>query len=96
MKKLFKSPIKFPKLFKLKKLSRNLYQLSKLEKLKILAFFDEDFKKEVEKIVDRRIEVPIVQERIVTVPEIINQVVVERIEVPRIVEVERWNDKIIT
>lgn len=52
--------------------------------------------KEVEKIVDRRVEVPIVQERIVTVPEIINQVAVERIEVPKIIEVERWSDKIIT
>lgn len=28
-------------------------------------------------------------------PEIINQVVVERIEVPKVVEVERWSDKII-
>lgn len=35
--------------------------------------------KEVEKVVDRRIEVPIVQEKIVKVPEVINQVVVERI-----------------
>lgn len=26
----------------------------------------------------------------------INQIVVERIEVPKIIEVERWNDKIIT
>ena len=32
--------------------------------------------KEVEKVVDRRIEVPIVQEKIVKVPEVINQVVV--------------------
>lgn len=35
--------------------------------------------KEVEKVVDRRIEVPIVHEKIVKVPEVINQVVVERI-----------------
>ena len=36
------------------------------------------------------------QEKIVKVPEVINQVVVEKIEVPKIIEVERWNDKIIT
>jgi hypothetical protein len=30
------------------------------------------------------------------VPTIINQIVIERVEIPRIVEVERWNDKIIT
>ena len=35
------------------------------------------------------------QERIVKVPEIITQVVVERIEVPRIVEVDRHVDKIV-
>ena len=29
---------------------------------------------EVEKIIDRRVEVPIIQERIVTVPQIINRV----------------------
>lgn len=29
-------------------------------------------------------------------PTIINQIVVERIEVPKIIEIERWNDKIIT
>ena len=52
--------------------------------------------KEVEKIVDRRVEVPIIQEKIVEVPTIVNQIVIERMEVPRIVEVERWNDKIIT
>lgn len=52
--------------------------------------------KEVEKIVDRRVEVPIIQERIVEVPTIVNQIVIEKIEVPKIVEVERWNDRIIT
>jgi len=52
--------------------------------------------KEVEKIVDRRVEVPIIQEKIVEVPTIVNQIVIERVEVPRIIEVERWNDKIIT
>jgi hypothetical protein len=35
--------------------------------------------KEVEKIVDRRVEVPIIQEKIVKVPEIINQVIIERV-----------------
>lgn len=35
--------------------------------------------KEVEKVVDRRVEIPMIQERIVKVPEIINQVVVERV-----------------
>jgi len=43
--------------------------------------------KEVEKIVDRRVEVPIIQERIVRVPELITQVVIERVEVPKIVQV---------
>jgi hypothetical protein len=43
--------------------------------------------KEVEKIVDRRVEVPIIQEKIVKVPEIINQIVIERIEIPKIIEV---------
>lgn len=52
--------------------------------------------KEVEKIVDRRVEVPIVQEKIVEVPTIVNQIAIERVEVPKIIEVERWNDKIIT
>lgn len=33
---------------------------------------------EVEKIVDRRIEVPIIQEKIVRVPEIVTQIVVEK------------------
>lgn len=43
--------------------------------------------KEVEKIVDRRVEVPIIQEKIVKVPEIINQVIIERVEVPKVIEV---------
>jgi hypothetical protein len=43
--------------------------------------------KEVEKIVDRRVEVPVIQERIVRVPELITQVVIERVEVPKIVQV---------
>jgi hypothetical protein len=43
--------------------------------------------KQVEKIVDRRVEVPIIQEKIVKVPEIINQIVIERIEIPKIIEV---------
>jgi hypothetical protein len=51
--------------------------------------------KEVEKVVDRRVEVPIIQEKIVEVPTIINQIAIERVEVPKIIEVERWNDKII-
>lgn len=41
--------------------------------------------KEVEKVVDRRVEVPIVQEKIVRVPEIVTQIVVERAEVPKVV-----------
>lgn len=52
--------------------------------------------KEVEKIVDRRVEVPIVQEKIVKVPEIINQVIIERVEVPKVIEVEKLVDKIVT
>ncbi len=51
--------------------------------------------KEVEKIVDRRVEVPIIRERIVRVPETITQVVVERVEVPRIIEVQKLVDRIV-
>lgn len=52
--------------------------------------------KEVEKIVDRRVEVPIIQEKIVKIPEIINQVIIERVEVPKVIEVEKLVDKIVT
>jgi hypothetical protein len=51
--------------------------------------------KEVEKIVDRRVEVPFYQEKIVRVPEIITQIVVERAEIPRIIEVTKTVDKIV-
>ena len=40
-------------------------------------------------------EIPVVQEKIVRVPEIITQIVVERIENPRIVEIEKLVDRII-
>jgi ribosomal protein L17 len=37
-----------------------------------------------------------IQEKIVRVPEIINQIVIERVEVPKIIEIEKYVDKIIT
>ena len=52
--------------------------------------------KEVEKVVDRRVEVPITVEKIVSVPTIVTNTAIERIEVIKIVEVERCRDKIIT
>lgn len=44
---------------------------------------------------DRRVEVPIIVEKIVRVPEIITQIVVEKIENPVIVEVEKYVEKIV-
>lgn len=51
--------------------------------------------KEVEKIVDRKVEVPFYQEKIVRVPEIATQIVVERVDIPVIVEVTKQVDKIV-
>lgn len=51
--------------------------------------------KEVEKIIDRRVEVPIIQEKIVRVPEIVTQIVVERVEVIKIIEVIKNVDRIV-
>jgi len=45
--------------------------------------------------VDRRVEVPVVRERIVRVPELVTQVVIEKIEVPKIIEVEKLVDRIV-
>lgn len=46
--------------------------------------------KEVEKIVDRRVEVPIIQEKIVRVPEIINNIVIEKTTIPQIITVPQY------
>ena len=51
--------------------------------------------KEVEKIVDRKVEVPFYQEKIVRVPEIVTQIEVERVEVPVVIEVTKQVDKIV-
>ena len=51
--------------------------------------------KEVEKIVDRKVEVPFYQEKIVRVPEIVTQIEVERVEVPMVIEVTKQVDKIV-
>lgn len=50
---------------------------------------------EVEKIVDRRVEVPVVHERVLRVPEIVTQIVLERVEIPKVIEVIRTVDKIV-
>ena len=36
---------------------------------------------------ERKVEVPFYQEKIITVPEIINRIEIQRVEVPRIVEI---------
>ena len=41
--------------------------------------------KEVEKIVERKVEVPFYEDRLVTVPEIITRIEVERVEIPKII-----------
>jgi hypothetical protein len=51
--------------------------------------------KEVEKIVDRKVEVPLIQEKIVRVPEEIIRVVIEKVHVPQIIPVQLFQDKII-
>jgi hypothetical protein len=51
--------------------------------------------KEVEKIVDRKVEVPLIQEKIVRVPEEITKVVIEKVHVPQIIPVQLFQDKII-
>lgn len=45
--------------------------------------------REVEKIVEKYLEVPVVHERVIKVPEIVTQMVVEKIEKPVIVEIEK-------
>lgn len=51
--------------------------------------------KEVEKIVDRKVEVPLIQERIVRVPEEIIKVVIEKVHVPQIIPVQVFAEKIV-
>lgn len=51
--------------------------------------------KEVEKIVDGKVEVPLIQERIVRVPEEIIKVVIEKVHVPQIIPVQVFAEKIV-
>ncbi len=44
---------------------------------------------------DRKVEVPFYQEKIVRVPEIATQIVIERVEIPVVVEVTKQVDKIV-
>ena len=49
----------------------------------------------MEKIVDRKVEVPIIQERIVRVPEEIIKVVIEKVHVPQIIPVQVFQDRVV-
>ena len=51
---------------------------------------------EVEKIVERKVEIPFYQERIVQVPQITTNIVIEHEEVPRIIEIEVVVEKYLT
>ena len=44
---------------------------------------------------DRRVDVPIIHEKIVTVPEVITKIVIEKVHVPYIITVKEFAEKIV-
>lgn len=51
--------------------------------------------KEVEKVVDRKVEIPIIQQKIVRIPEEITQIVIEKVHVPQVIPVKTFEEKIV-